>query len=93
MEKIDKITVDTDTVNELLGKVKYVNNKIDDEDKIGVVTGLAYTEQGGDTLDVEVTYYKGGGHLVLTGKLGEVMKESAQAALSYVKSNFTAAIG
>ncbi|MBR2891883.1 MAG: endopeptidase La [Bacilli bacterium] len=87
MEKIDKITVDTDTVNELLGKVKYVNNKIDDEDKIGVVTGLAYTEYGGDTLDVEVTYYKGGGHLVLTGKLGEVMKESAQAALSYVKSN------
>ena len=87
MEKIDKITVDTDIVNELLGKVKYVNNKIDDEDKIGVVTGLAYTEYGGDTLDVEVTYYKGGGHLVLTGKLGEVMKESAQAALSYVKSN------
>ena len=87
MEKLTYIKVDTDVITELLGKVKYVNNKVDNEDKVGVVTGLAYTEYGGDTLDVEVTYYKGNGHLVLTGKLGDVMKESAQAALSYVKTN------
>ncbi len=87
MEKIDSFVVDADNVEELLGKQKFYNNKIESEDKVGVVTGLAYTEYGGDTLDVEVAYYKGGGHLVLTGKLGEVMRESAQAALSYVKSN------
>lgn len=56
-------------------------------DQIGVVTGLAYTQFGGDTLSVEATHYKGEGRLVLTGKLGDVMKESAQAALSYVKTN------
>lgn len=89
MEKLNYIKVDSDVVGDLLGKVKYTNNKVDNEDKVGVVTGLAYTEYGGDTLDVEVTYYKGAGHLVLTGKLGDVMKESAQAALSYVKSNAT----
>merc|ERR1711941_140348 len=55
--------------------------------QVGVVTGLAYTQFGGDTLSIEVTYYKGKGNLVLTGKLGEVMQESAQAALSYVKSH------
>ncbi|UKI49380.1 MAG: hypothetical protein L6U99_11850 [Clostridium sp.] len=57
------------------------------KNQVGIVTGLAYTQFGGDTLDIEVTYYKGKGGLVLTGKLGDVMKESAQTALSYVKSH------
>ena len=87
MENVEKFHVDADNLSDILGKPKFTNNKISEVDQVGVVTGLAYTEYGGDTLDVEVTYYSGGGHLVLTGKLGEVMRESAQAALSYVKSN------
>jgi ATP-dependent Lon protease len=55
----------------------------DEKEQIGVATGLAYTQFGGDTLPVEVTYYKGKGSLVLTGKLGDVMKESAQTAFLY----------
>ncbi|MDD4077639.1 MAG: endopeptidase La [Bacilli bacterium] len=87
MEKIDTVTITKSNLSEWLGKPKYDYSKIDAVDQVGVVTGLAYTQFGGDTLPVEVTYYKGEGHLVLTGKLGEVMRESAQAALSYVKSN------
>ena len=56
------------------------------EDQVGVATGLAWTEVGGDTLAIEVTIYKGNGKLTLTGKLGDVMKESAQASYSYVRS-------
>ena len=55
--------------------------------QVGVVTGLAYTEYGGDILAIEVTEFKGKGNLVLTGKLGDVMKESASIALDYVRSN------
>lgn len=87
MEKKDKITIDEINISTWLGKPKFTYNKVDGSDQIGVVTGLAYTQYGGDTLPIEVTYYKGEGRLVLTGKLGDVMKESAQAALSYVKSN------
>lgn len=87
MDKVDKVIIDKDNLAKWLGKAKYDYNKIDEVDQIGVVTGLAYTQFGGDTLPVEVTYYKGEGRLVLTGKLGDVMKESAQAALSYVKAN------
>ena len=56
------------------------------EDQVGVATGLAYTTVGGDTLQIEVSLSPGKGKLVLTGKLGDVMKESAQAAFSYVRS-------
>lgn len=87
MDKVDKVTIDKDNLVKWLGKPKYSYNKIDKVNQVGVVTGLAYTQFGGDTLPVEVTYYKGEGRLVLTGKLGDVMKESAQAALSYVKAN------
>lgn len=87
MEGVQKIVVDEHNITEWLGKPRYTYNKIDEKDQVGIVTGLAYTQYGGDTLPVEVTYYKGGGHLVLTGKLGDVMKESGQAALSYVKSH------
>lgn len=81
------VKIDVDNLVDYLGKPKYSHNIIDQEDQIGVVTGLAYTQFGGDTLSIEVTHYKGNGKLVLTGKLGDVMKESAQAALSYVKTN------
>jgi ATP-dependent Lon protease len=87
MDKVEKVEITFENLGEWLGKAKFSYNKIGNSDKVGVVTGLAYTQYGGDTLEVEVTYYKGAGKLVLTGKLGDVMKESAQAALSYVKSN------
>lgn len=87
LENIKRIDIDVDNLEEYLGKEKYTYTKGDEKDQVGVVNGLAYTAFGGDTLSIEVTYYKGKGSLVLTGKLGDVMKESAQAALSYVKAN------
>ena len=86
-EKVSSVVVNADNIEELLGKSRFTNNKVDDNDQVGVVTGLAYTQYGGDTLAVEVCYYSGDGRLVITGKLGDVMKESAHAALSYVRSN------
>lgn len=87
MENIKRVDIDIENLEEYLGKEKYSQTKGEEKDQVGVVTGLAYTAYGGDTLAIEVTYYKGDGRLVLTGKLGDVMKESAQAALSYVKAN------
>ena len=87
MENAKRIDVDAINLEEYLGKIKYIPTKGEEKDQVGVVTGLAYTAYGGDTLPIEVTYYKGTGKLSLTGKLGDVMKESAQAALSYVKAN------
>ena len=85
--KVESVTITKDNINKYLGRDKFVDSNIHNEDSVGVVTGLAYTQFGGDTLDVEATYYHGKGGLVLTGKLGEVMKESAQTALSYVKAH------
>lgn len=82
-----RVDITVDNIESYLGKPRFLHNHADEKDQIGVVTGLAYTEFGGDTLPVEVTYYQGKGGLVLTGKLGDVMKESAQAALSFVKAN------
>lgn len=87
MDKATHIDVTVDNLTEFLGKIKFTNNKNRGQNQIGVVTGLAYTSFGGDTLDIEVTTYPGKGGLVLTGKLGDVMKESAQAAFSFVKSH------
>ena len=87
MDKVDSCEVTTDNLHEFLGKVRFTNNKNRGENQIGIVTGLAYTSFGGDTLDIEVTKFPGKGGLVLTGKLGDVMKESAQAAFSYVKAH------
>ena len=87
MDNMEKVVITADNLAEWLGNAKYSYNRTDTTSQIGVVTGLAYTPYGGDTLPVEVTYYRGDGKLVLTGKLGDVMKESAQAALSYVKTN------
>lgn len=74
-------------INEWLGKEIYEYGSKEKKDQVGVVTGLAYTAFGGDTLPVEVTYFEGKGRLVVTGQLGDVMKESTEIALDYVKSH------
>ncbi|MCM0649842.1 endopeptidase La [Clostridium swellfunianum] len=74
-------------VKKYLGPAIFTYDKIDKEDKIGVVMGMAWTGYGGDTLPVEVTVMQGDGKLELTGQLGDVMKESARAGYSYVRAN------
>jgi ATP-dependent Lon protease len=74
-------------VNELLGPPRYDQYKLDNEDQVGVATGLAWTENGGDVMQVEALIMPGKGGLILTGQLGDVMQESAQAALSYARSH------
>ncbi len=81
------IQVEPELVKKYLGAEVFEGSKKEKENQIGVVTGLAYTEAGGDILPMEVTYFPGKGGLVLTGKLGEVMKESCQIALDYVRAN------
>ncbi|RAP77843.1 endopeptidase La [Paenibacillus montanisoli] len=80
------IEVDSEKVKEWLGPPKFRYGMAEAENQIGAVTGLAWTEVGGDTLVIEVTVLPGSGKLTLTGKLGDVMKESAQAAFSYTRS-------
>ena len=82
-----KVVIDADNIKDYLGKPIFSNNIAEKEDMVGVVTGLAWTQFGGDTLSIEVTTFKGKGGLQLTGKLGDVMKESAQAAFSWVKTH------
>lgn len=84
--KADKVNVTVQNLEHFLGKPKYRYGMAEQEDQTGVATGLAWTEVGGDMLAIEVTIYKGTGKLTLTGKLGDVMKESAQASYSYVRS-------
>lgn len=69
-----------------LGPIKFRYGVAEEQDQVGVATGLAWTEVGGDILSIEVTLFPGKGKLTLTGKLGDVMKESAQAAFSYIRS-------
>lgn len=83
----EKTVITCDNLSDYVGKVRFFNNESRKTSQIGVVTGLAYTQFGGDTLDIEVMTYPGKGGLILTGKLGDVMKESAQAGLSYVKAH------
>lgn len=87
MDKKDHIEVTLENIEHYLGKPRFMHNLADQTDQVGVATGLAYTQFGGDTLSIEVTFYKGKGALSLTGKLGDVMKESAITALSYLKAN------
>lgn len=81
-----RVVVTEKNVEEFLGKTIFRYGQAELEDQVGVATGLAYTTVGGDTLQIEVLLSPGKGKLVLTGKLGDVMKESAQAAFSYVRS-------
>ncbi len=83
----EKIIITVKEVKKYLGIEIFENSKKDGQNQIGVVTGLAYTQYGGDILPIEVNYFKGKGALVLTGKLGDVMKESANIALDYVRAN------
>jgi ATP-dependent Lon protease len=77
----------SDSVTELLGPKKFHNEVAAENDRIGVVTGLAWTETGGDILFIEATSMPGKAELILTGSLGDVMKESARAALSYIEAH------
>lgn len=81
-----KVTVSSKILVEMLGKHRFRYGQAESENQVGVATGLAYTTVGGDTLQIEVSLTPGKGKLVLTGKLGDVMKESAQIALSYVRT-------
>ena len=80
------IQLGSKSVHKYLGPIKFRYGKVDTEVKIGVTTGLAWTELGGELLATEVTIMPGKGQLIITGKLGDVMQESAQAAMSYVRS-------
>ncbi|BDV42004.1 Lon protease [Geotalea uraniireducens] len=80
-------TIAPETVDEFLGPRKFFNEVAAERDRVGVVTGLAWTETGGDIIFVEATRMTGKRELILTGSLGEVMKESARAALSFVRAN------
>ena len=91
VKKIDNSEKVNNPINEkdlkdLLGVQKFNYGEIEEQNRIGVVTGLAWTEVGGEILSIEVLLSIGKGKLTITGKLGEVMKESIQAATSYVKS-------
>ena len=83
----DKVfLINAQNVSRYLGVPKFLPEEEIEKDEVGVSTGLAWTESGGDIIYVETTTMKGKGHLTLTGQLGDIMKESAQAALSYVRS-------
>lgn len=85
-KKVSKIKVTSQNLEKYLGKVKYLPDKINLTDEVGIVRGLAWTSVGGDTLQIEVNRMPGKGEIQLTGKMGEVMKESAFTAISYVRS-------
>jgi ATP-dependent Lon protease len=83
------IDVTPELIRRYLGVEIFDNSKKEKTSQVGVVTGLAYTQYGGDILPIEVNHFPGAGKLVLTGKLGDVMKESAQIALDYIQANAT----
>ena len=86
-EKPKRITVNGSNLEKYLGVRKYLPDRLPCSDQVGLVTGLAWTSVGGETLEVEVNVMDGSGKLELTGNLGDVMKESAHAALSYIRAN------
>lgn len=82
----EQIRITSKNVNKYLGVPRYRHGEVEGNDQVGLTTGLAWTEVGGELLVVEASIMKGTGKLVLTGKLGDVMQESAQAALTYVRA-------
>lgn len=82
-----QLTVTPEVVQSMLGKPIFQHFESDQKEQVGVINGLAYTEYGGEVLKIEVNTFPGHGNLILTGKLGDVMKEACQAALSYIKAN------
>ena len=85
-KKEGKIIVKAGDLQEYLGAPKYRYGIAEEKDQIGAATGLVWTEVGGDTVPIEVSVMKGRGNLTLTGQLGDVMQESAKAALSCIRS-------
>lgn len=85
-EECASVKVTTGNLHKFLGVPQYRRDMAERKDRIGVATGLAWTQTGGETLQVEAAVVKGKGNLILTGKLGDVMKESAQAGLTYIRS-------
>lgn len=86
-KKKTKVTVTKKLIDEWLGPEIYEYGTKEKKDQVGVVTGLAYTSFGGDVLSVEVNYFEGSGKFIVTGQLGDVMKESTRIALDYIKAN------
>ncbi|HVZ67657.1 MAG TPA: endopeptidase La [Patescibacteria group bacterium] len=85
-KKTDKVVIDAKSVAKYLGPVKFTPSIAEKKDEVGMSTGLAWTSVGGEILFIEVALMPGKGQLILTGQLGDVMKESAQAAMSYIRS-------
>ncbi|GAV21658.1 endopeptidase La [Carboxydothermus pertinax] len=85
-KNVEEVKITVSNLEQYLGIPKYRYGIAEAEDEVGVATGLAWTEVGGDVMFIEVSVLKGNGKLYLTGKLGEVMKESAQAGFSYIRS-------
>ena len=85
-DDVKRVSVAAKSLEDFLGRPKFIHSKAEKEPQVGVVIGMAWTELGGDILPTEVTILKGKGNLILTGQLGDVMKESAQAGLSYIRS-------
>ncbi len=85
-EKKTSVRVTEKNIEKYLGKEKFSYSVINDEDEIGIVRGLAWTSVGGDTLEIEVNIMPGKGEIILTGQLGDVMKESARTGISYIRS-------
>jgi ATP-dependent Lon protease len=86
-EQVSSFEVEPDQVQDLLGRPRVHPERMADQDSVGVATGMFYTPMGGDIMFVEASVMPGEGGLVLTGQLGDVMKESGRAALSFAKSN------
>ena len=85
--KVKSVSINAQSLTKYLGVEKFDSEKIEDENQIGVVNGMAYTSVGGDLLKIEASVMKGSGKLQLTGKLGEVMKESCEIAVSFIREN------
>ena len=85
-DEIKSFTVTEKNITEVMGTVRYLNDGVRQADEVGVVTGLAWTSVGGETMEIETAVLPGTGKVQITGQLGDVMKESAQIAVSYVRS-------